>query len=400
MRKNEDVKNLWLAVIAGGQGTRLFPLSYDACPKQFCRLDDENTFIQATVRRFTAVGVKPNHVVVITTNPNQTALANEQLNPLGVISPNIYEISPNYGYAGAMIKAAQFIYEHDKDAVIINTPSDQYIELSQEFIDTIKLSIRSAQAGNPTVIGVEINDLVTFMGCGHALYDPEESSFCKTVTDFVEKPNRKTSTDMMRAGNSACNTGINVWAADNILYATSRIDLEKEPLGTDELMAMLGELRLAIGNFRWFDCGTLKSLYEISKKTPNHKNATLGEGYVNRTDCLGSFFYCIDGIDLYATGIKGGSVVVNEIEGLIYVAVVSHKECQLVRELAEHYKRNENILRNDYSIKARNNIVLKSNFSDNIRASFVGFDDIRIDSIKDKDGRIIIHVSQEVPMTA
>ena len=126
---NDETKNLWLAVIAGGQGTRLFPMSHEKCPKQFCNLDPDNTFIQATVRRFLAIGVKPKHIVVVTTNPTQTALACEQLSPLGVISPNIYEISPKYGYAVAMIKAAQLIHEHDEEAVVINTPADQFIQL-------------------------------------------------------------------------------------------------------------------------------------------------------------------------------------------------------------------------------------------------------------------------------
>ena len=45
MKVKDETKNLWLAVIAGGQGTRLFPLSHDDCPKQFCDLDQNNKFI-------------------------------------------------------------------------------------------------------------------------------------------------------------------------------------------------------------------------------------------------------------------------------------------------------------------------------------------------------------------
>ena len=106
MIKENTGNHLWLAVIAGGQGTRLFPLSNEHCPKQFCQLDNENTFIQATVKRFYDIGVKSNHVVVITTTERQTELATKQLTPLGVISPNIYQIDASYGYAGAMIKAS------------------------------------------------------------------------------------------------------------------------------------------------------------------------------------------------------------------------------------------------------------------------------------------------------
>ena len=111
MIKENTGNHLWLAVIAGGQGTRLFPLSNEHCPKQFCQLDNDNTFIQATVKRFYEIGVKANHVIVVTTTDRQTELAIKQLTPLGVISPNIYQIEARYGYAGAMVKAAEFIYE-------------------------------------------------------------------------------------------------------------------------------------------------------------------------------------------------------------------------------------------------------------------------------------------------
>ena len=397
MKTTNETKNIWLAVIAGGQGTRLFPMSHEKCPKQFCDLDQDNKFIQATVRRFVAIGVKPNHIVVVTTNPVQTALASEQLTPLGVISPNIYEISPEYGYAGAMVKAAEFIHEHDEDAVIINTPSDQFIQIDDDFIDTMKLAIRSAQAGCPTVVGVKINDLVTFMGCGHALYDEDDVEFCKTVTGFVEKPDKKTATQMMRADNSACNTGINVWLAETIINATSTCNLESDPISTDELMAMLGELKLAIGTFKWYDCGTLKSLYEISKKTPNHKNATLGKGYVDRgTTCRGSLFYSIEGVNIWATNVHDAAVVINEIDDKIVVAIVALEESQLVRELAENFKQNKKILMHDYSIHARNNLVAVTNCSDQILVGFVGVTGYIVTPLKRPNGEIDIIVSRSL----
>lgn len=394
---SQVVGNLWLAVIAGGQGTRLFPLSHDSCPKQFCDLDADNTFIQATVRRFIDIGVKPNHVVVITTNARQTALAGEQLTPLGVITPNIYEISPSYGYAGAMVKAAEFINEQDENAVIVNTPSDQFIVVDNEFIDTMKLAIRSANANCPTVVGVKVNDLVTFMGCGHAVYDPDEIGFCKVVKEFVEKPHKELAIKMMRADNSACNTGINVWTAAQILESVSDYDLE-DGLDTDELMALLGELKLAIGQFKWYDCGTLKSLYQISHQTPNHKNATLGKGFVDRgMTCRGSLFYSIKGVNIWATSVHNTAVVVNEIDGKIVVAIVALEESQLVRELAEDFRCNQKILMHDYSIRARSNIVTKTNCSDEILVGFVGVTGYIVTPLKRPNGEIDIVVSHSLP---
>lgn len=397
MIKENTGNHLWLAVIAGGQGTRLFPLSNEHCPKQFCQLDNENTFIQATVKRFYDIGVKSNHVVVITTTERQTELATKQLTPLGVISPNIYQIDASYGYAGAMIKAAESIYEQDPEAIVINTPSDQFIGREDGFdgfVDSIKLAIRTADNGLPTIVGVKIRDLVTFVGCGHAVYDDQGTDFCRKVVSFVEKPDEKTAKKMMRADNSVCNTGINVWKAETILEATKGFDLERDQLNTDDLMMLLGELRVAIGEFDWHDCGTLKSLWEVSRKTPNHHNASLGKGYVDRTDCLSSMFIAPEGVEIYATDIEDGSVVVSEIDGLMYVACVAHEECQLVRQLIDHYQSNKRILSNDYSIKARNCIVERTNFSDQIRVGFVGMDYISISTIKTRNGVIQVTVSK------
>jgi mannose-1-phosphate guanylyltransferase len=393
MNQTNIFGNVWVAIIAGGRGTRLFPLSHNECPKQFCQLDSENTFIQATAKRFISIGVKPNRIVILTTNDNQTRLASEQLTSLGIITPNLYQIDECYGYAGAMIKVAEFIKQHDKNAIIINTPSDQYIVESPNFTETIKLAINDAANGQPTIIGVKVNDLVTFTGCGHALYDPEEPGDCKTVKGFVEKPDLKEAEVMMRRDDSACNTGINVWNVNTILKAAKKFDVENDQIPTDALMDSFTKLSLAIGKFDWYDCGTLKSLYDISKKTPNHKNATLGGGFVERKDCLRSLFYSVEGINLYADNVLDAAVVINIIKDRVFVAIVSMDKSQLVKQLANDYNQYALVLDYDFSVQARNNIIPYTNFSAEINVGFVGVHDYVVTAIKGKEGEINIIVS-------
>lgn len=386
-------KHVWAAIIAGGQGTRLFPLSHDKCPKQFCQLDEKNTFIQATAKRFISIGVKASRIVVITTNSNQTMLANEQLTPLGVLSQNILEINPKYDYAGAMIKAGQFINHYDEQAVIINTPADQYIVADDSFEDAMKLAITSAQNGSPTIIGVKIHDLCTFMGCGHAMYNPEDGAFCREVTGFVEKPDRELADRLMREGNTACNTGINVWSAADLLAATDHIDLETTKVGTSELMQMFSRLSLAVGEFKWFDCGTLKSFYDISKKTPNHRNASFGD--VSRFKCRNSLFMAPEGVEIDANYVEGAAVIVNIIDGVPVLAIVKLEDSQRVRQLAEDYQKNKDFLTDDFSVGARNNRVIATNFSEEVRLGFVGVRDYDVVPMKLRDDRIKFVVSYD-----
>ena len=386
-------KHVWVAIIAGGQGTRLFPISHTNRPKQFCRLDKRNTFIQAVIENFTGLDVKPTHIVVVTTSEHQTELAKEQVLPRGVLSQNILEISPSFGYAGAMVKAAEFISMLDPEAIVINTPSDQFLVADEDFGSTIDAAIEAAKASQPVIIGVKVNDLVTAMGCGHALYEEVEAP-CFPVTGFVEKPKREEADRIMRQGNSACNTGINVWRASTVLSATEGIRLVG--LATDDFMKLLGELKIAVGNFEWHDCGTLKSLYEVSKKTPNHKNASLGNGSFERNNCRGSLLYASRGMELRVTGAKDDAVIFTIINEKPIIVVAKLAESQRIKDLAEDYSRHEAFLTDDFSFGARNNVVLGSNVSDELIVGFVGVENYAVYVHKRSDGTLEAAVSKQL----
>ncbi|MDO4611266.1 MAG: sugar phosphate nucleotidyltransferase [Candidatus Saccharibacteria bacterium] len=384
----------WIVVVAGGSGTRLFPLSYEDCPKQFCPLDSENTFVQASVRRFMGVGFKARRIIVITTNERQTELARQQLLPIGVLSQNICQIEPTFGYAGAMVYAADFVYKLDKEAVILNTPADQYIVSDDEFKSTVLLAMQNAESGKPTIVGVKVNDIVTVMGCGHAAYDNsiESESGLREVTHFVEKPDEKTADKLMRDDSSACNTGINCWRAETLLKKVG----EPRTLDTDELMEMLCDIDVAVGRFYWADCGTLKSYWEISNKTPNHKNATIGyvkgRNNVIRTNCRRSLFITIPGVDLFVTNIRDAAVAVNEIDGKIVIVAVRFDHSQTVRAIADDFAKYRTILSADFSVGARNNRVMATNMSEFEAVGFVGVENYTVSAIKYPDGHVVVAV--------
>ncbi len=390
-----DMEHLWVAIIAGGKGTRLFPISHPGCPKQFCQLDKKNTFIQAVIENFASLNIKRTHILVITTDENQTALAKKQCLSRGILSQNIVQIDPNLGYAGAMIYATQCIYLLDKDAVVISTPSDQYLSANEDFRDTIKAAyFQVDESDDAVIIGVKINDIVTAMGCGHAIYQ-EDYGPCYQVTSFVEKPDRILADKIMRQGNSACNTGINVWRA----YTINKLFTghSYKGISTDELMDSLDNLRVSVGNFDWHDCGTLKSLYEISTKTPNHKNASLGGGTFERIDCRRSLFYADEGMELHVSGAEDDAVLFTVINEKPILVIAKLSESQKIKRLAEDYLKHEDILTADFSMGARNNFVLRSNISEEIIAGFVGVNNYCIYVHRKPDGVLSAIVSQ--PLT-
>ena len=388
-----ETEHLWTAIIAGGKGTRLFPISHPDCPKQFCQLDERNTFIQAVVDNFTFLGVKPTNIVVITTSDSQTELAKKQCLPRGILSQNILQLGPQLGYAGSMIKATSEIYKLDPAAIIINTPADQYLVPDFEFKAAIESAVAGAKNGNSVIVGVKVNDIVTAMGCGHAIYE-ETNSACFPVTGFVEKPDKKKADEIMRQGNSACNTGINVWRADvvNGIFENKRY----RGISTNKMMEMLGDLQVAVGYFEWHDCGTLKSLYDISRKSPNTKNATIGGGTFERMDCHRSLLYAIEGFELRVSGAEDDAVLFTSINERPIVVVAKLSDSQKIKLLAEDYLVHEEILTDDFSMGARNNTVLCSNVSDEIVVGFVGVQNYAVYVHRNADGNLEAVVSQQM----
>ena len=395
-----DMNHTWLAIIAGGQGTRLFPYSHPERPRQFCQLNEQNKFIQEVVKNFVNLGIKPTNIVVVTTNDNQSRLAIEQTLPRGVLSQNILQISQEAGYTNAMIEASRFIYEHDNKATVINTPSDQFIVADEDFRRTIFDAVQTAEGGSPVIVGVKINDLTTAMGCGHAFYQ-ETSETCHPFTSFVEKPNKEYADLIMRTGNSACNTGINVWRADTVLNPVPLTMAKNQ--GTAEFMLQLSgrakeknkNLMVAVGTFEWYDCGTLKSLYDISKKTPNHRNASLGGGQIDRFECLDGLFLCDEGYRLHAVGCVGDAVIVSTIENRPIVAVINKAESARVKKLAEDFSHNRDLLVNDFSIMAHNNFVMRSNISNDTIVCFVCVENYIVGTHRAEDGSIDVYVSKQ-----
>ena len=406
----EEIKNneSCLLVIAGGQGTRLWPISHKDCPKQFTLVNPNESFIQATVKRYYEVGVKPERVFVITTNARQHELAVEHLRSLGVLEPNIIKFPSKYGYAGCMVKGAEFIAKYFPNSCVINTPADQYIDMKNEasrkgFLGVMATAIKNAGAGNPTIVGLKGIEREAFRGLGHASYNPSEEGECRKVLDFIEKPkDDDLIDDMIRGGYTAANTGINVWRIQDIKKASKGIDFTHGEVGTDTLMNKLkatGKLQIAIGKFGWKDCGTLKALLDITPKTgEHHNNAILGKGnfIAERDNCRNTLLYTLEGIELYGYNLRNVSVVVNTIGDITYIVVVAHEYAQEVRELVDRFDANKKWIEDSYTLHGMNNFVVPSNISHEFKVGFVGVSNIRVSTTKTSERKLRVENGADI----
>lgn len=381
-----------LSIIAGGNGTRLFPISHGGCPKQFCRLNETDTFIQDSIKRFMDSGFEAKRIVIVVTNDKQYELALEQTQGLGVIEPNILLIPPCHDYAGAMTVSDDFIEEKFGDVVIVHTPADQYVVRGEAFTSAIRSLCESA-AKTPSLLGVFKSDLNTVMGCGNIYYEDGDGAV-RSVKGFEEKPPKEIAEQMLREGNTVVNSGICAWKPSQLPKKFRHIT---GALKTDELMNEFKKLNVVIGQFPWYDCGTLDSYWAISKKTPNHQNASLhaNDGRVYRSNCLRSLFVTIDGVDLYASNINDTAVVVNQVAGKLAICTVKKSSSQLVRDLADDFEKSKEVLEHHFVLNGTNNRVARTNCIEEIYCGFVGCDDINVTAVKTLDGRYIISVSRD-----
>lgn len=386
--------HLYLVILAGGEGTRLFPYSNPERPKQLCPIGGDNprddTFIKHTIANYIKCGFARERIIVITSNDYQTRLTKSQVTgPGGIPLDNIWEIPSSFGYSGTMVETTKRIARIDCEAVILNTPSDHLLTPDYKFIEAVFTAVTNAEKGRVSAIGVKTNNLDTVMACGNIIYDQEKLKNGITVSkDFIEKPGITQAKELVRDNMSVCNTGICAWRADTLVKYAPR---KSENLTTERLMrAFNGYLRIVVGEFQWQDCGTLRGLYSALDKTPQHQNVILGEGkFKLDNSCKRSLFYADKGLSLNVSDAEDCAVVFTRIHNQPVLLISHLDESQKIKELAEDYSRHEKILIDDFSLGARNNKILYSNMYNEYSVGFVNVDDFVVHIVRRSDCGII-----------
>lgn len=325
------MEHLYLVILAGGEGTRLFPYSNSERPKQLCHIDggdrDKDTFLKRTITNFVECGFDRNHIFVVTSNEVQVSATRHQaVNPRGVPIKNVWRIPAVYGYAGTMVEATKRIADLDPEAIVVTTPSDHYLTPNHQFISAILESVNYAKEGYICEIGT------------------------------IDR-----------------NTGIMAWQAANLLKFAPE---DTESLTLKQLTGLFGDHpKLAVGDFEWRDCDTFLGLYKAISKT-SHQNVILGEGkYVLDTNCHHSLFYVDKDLTLNASGVVDSAVIFTMIGRQPVLVITELSESPKIKALAEEFACNGRLTNDEAELKARNNDVLYSNLKDESSVSFVNVSD-------------------------
>lgn len=214
-------KNIHAVIMAGGSGTRFWPLSREISPKQMLKIVGEDTMIRQTIKRLHRLVSRKN--ISIVTNAKQAFDLDLHLEELKngkdvlriIAEPLGRDTAPAIGLAAVYLKKA------NTDSIMIVLPADQNIHNEKAFIEVLKKAVKSAERGHLVTLGIK--PLRPETGYGYIKAGGRgQGSRVRRVKKFTEKPDKKTAEEYIKDGNYLWNSGIFVWKASVILEEIKR----------------------------------------------------------------------------------------------------------------------------------------------------------------------------------
>jgi mannose-1-phosphate guanylyltransferase len=298
-----------VAILAGGEGTRLWPLSRSRRPKQLLQLSGERTLIQQTVDRLRPL-VDAERVLIVT----ERSHADDLRAQLPELPDSSILVEPTRrGTAAAMLLAALHVEARAPGATWASVHSDASITNDDEFQRTLAAAVEAAAAGEHLVTtGIEPRFAATGFGYiqrGQELRQVQGFPLCRVVR-FVEKPNLETAQEYLRSGDYLWNPGVFVWKNTTLLDAFREHQpviferLTSVPLDqVDQVYPSAPRETIDVGimepannvatipaRFGWNDIGSWAELWELSPQD-SEGNVAQGSGRVITADSTGNMVF-------------------------------------------------------------------------------------------------------------
>jgi mannose-1-phosphate guanylyltransferase len=329
-------------IMAGGIGTRFWPLSRETNPKQFLNIVADKSMIRMTVERLLSK-IKMEDIYIVTAR-SQVSLTKEHLQEL----PDENIIIEPFGMntAPCIALSAQYLTrKRDKNEVMIVLPADHLIRDRDDFLSSLDMAEKSAENDFLVTFGIKPSYPAT--GYGYIEAGEKCDKDCFLVKQFKEKPVFETAQEFLEAGNFFWNSGMFMWKIETILKAYKNYlpqvtqTLEKiddkwnlEGLSADisDEYAEMPKVPVDIGimekaekrvvipvDYGWSDVGSWKALYDISEKDENNNVLNCENEII---DSKNNYVYSNKMVALI--GVK--NLVVVDTEDALLIAHKDHSE--------------------------------------------------------------------------
>lgn len=347
--------------MAGGIGSRFWPMSQESQPKQFLDvLGIGKTLIQMTYERLQKL--VPNEQIYVVTNASYADLVKTQI---GIPDAQILTEPMRKNTAACIAYASHKIYAINPNANLIVAPSDHLIMNEDRFVDIVNIGLKTAETeGTLVTLGIKPSRPDT--GYGYIQFENGRDILMgevRNVRQFTEKPNRELAEIFLKSGDYYWNSGIFIWKAKIIIESLQKFKPKLNSLfatkggdyNTDNEQAFINQaffacedisidfavlenaknVQVVLANFGWSDLGTWGSLYTHLERDVEG-NAVIGD----RVHLFESE-NCIVNIPNGKTALLQGlqDYIVVEAHGILMVVKKDHE--QRIKDYLKEIKKKE-----------------------------------------------------------
>lgn len=310
--------------MAGGGGTRFWPLSRQKTPKQLLNLSGNDLMVNETIDRL-AMTI-PGKNMYIVTNETQ-AESMKKVTEGRVLAEHILSEPSARNTAACIGYAAMEILKKQGDGIMVIAPSDAYIKDWQEFTNVLAVAVEAAE-NQDKLVTIGITPTFAATGYGYIKFSDTDTSKAKTVEEFKEKPDIETAKKYVESGSYVWNSGMFIWKASTIMKHFENLlpdiynDLQiiGEAMGTSEeynvinkiypkikkisidygIMEKSDDVLVVPGEFGWNDVGSW-DMMDVLHSSDETGNISVGD--VLQIDTKNTIAYAKN-IFVAAVGVK------------------------------------------------------------------------------------------------